>query len=153
MRNVTRAPTPPFPEWPRHHSLKCILPFFLFPSHEGPIIWRGWLRCAGESFSWGTDQLYTGVDSYFKDGWGGGRKEERILFKHIAWYISSIIPSLLSLTLCLSFFLSVLPLASQKLLSKNRSHYMPLYTLSLFLTCTHTLIEQRTEKECGGCCG
>lgn len=56
----------------------------------------------------------------------------------------------------LSFTLSVfLPFAysPQKLLSKNRSHYMPLYTLRLFLTCTHRHINTTEGRECGGVVG
>lgn len=76
---------------------------------------------------------------YFKDK-RGNRKEERIFFLNILPDMSrtSHIHLLLH---SLSVFL---PLASHKLWSKNRSHYTPLY--SLFLTCTHTLIQQRTES-------
>lgn len=74
-----RRITPPFPEWPLQHSgahPSFLLPFYLFLSHEGPIIWRGWLRCTGGSCSWATNLLYTGVDIYFKDERGekGRRK-------------------------------------------------------------------------------
>lgn len=131
MKNVTGGLPSVFlfPEWllqhfKMHPSFPLSFPFSL--SHGGQTISRGNIRCAGEFFSSATDPLYFGVDSYFKDERGGRRKKYPFFKKHIARYVSSIIPSF---SLALSFFPSLLSLASQKHLSETdpmTCHYTPL---------------------------
>lgn len=117
-----------------------LLPFLLFPSHEGSTIWRDWLRCAGESFTWAIDQA-----SATSKKEGKGRMEESffVFLKNILYDTSHLSP--ISPLLCfLSFFRRL-----KKLSSRNRSHYMPLYTLrlSLFHMNTHINTTENRVQE------
>lgn len=56
--------------------------FFLFPSHQGPMIWRGlWRESSFQQLIYST-----GVNRYFKGKWG--RQGRTFFFLNIAWYVA-----------------------------------------------------------------
>lgn len=120
-----------------------LLPFLLFPSHEGSTIWRDWLRCAGESFTWAIDQA-----SATSKKEGKGRMEESFFVFLKTYYMIRLIchPSL--------HFFAFCPFSGVSKNSRPETdpitcHYT--HSDSLSFTCTHTLIQLRTE--CRRYCG